>query len=297
MAASYPLAALTLLTITSLCAPVPKILFRSIRRITQATVIPAADTQLTHRHDSTAATKPGNSIYSLFLKTYRFIFASLHGKRPATLLPVAQIHDALAVRNIHVSVANEDTQKDRVGESPLISPAVPSEAEINSEASTDAPAIRNSPTCPPPPVQHSAPSHGVCVDFTIGWDDIWPESQAAQHMKYMFCSTWNAYVVCVSLDSSCHWSTSSSLIDVPFHDDSGSNSDSEIDAFELVSRSADEDILQALHALSTHDSAPRHLSPSSPIPLPPAGLSPFCPPPHPTPNPPSPVTTWRLEWY
>jgi hypothetical protein len=133
------------------------------------------------------------------------------------------------------------------------------------------------------------PPRRAYVDFTIGWDDVWPERHClpSTHVKYTYNSYFNAYTV----------STSQEPIFAPSNSgvSSGDDSDSEVDVLELASRSADEELLCAFHSVSISSTS----RPSCPAfqPSPPAGMSPFCPPPLPTPSPPQQTTTWRLEWY
>ncbi|KAJ6481838.1 hypothetical protein C8R45DRAFT_313223 [Mycena sanguinolenta] len=285
-----PLAAIALFATSSFFGPA-SVLFRSIRRVVQPR------TRAEPSEDETAAVKAANFFHALFLRAFASV-ASTSRSSPATLLPVfrGQVETpVLFSRSLHE-------------ETPVVNMAAVDKVEVAEPASTSTAAAESN-TAPiallPARPQHRtqrvplAPS--VCVEFTIGWDDVWPQSHRCvpqPHMKYTFNSYYNAFTISPSQRS---MSSQSPSVDAS-SDDSDSDSDSDWDALELASRSADDDLLWAFHSLhisDTSSSSAHSLSPcNSAFEPSPAGLSPFCPPPPLTPNPPPPTaTTWRLEWY
>ncbi|KAJ7120995.1 hypothetical protein C8R44DRAFT_736691 [Mycena epipterygia] len=313
MAAFFPLAALTLLATASVSGPA-SVLFRAVRRVVQP-----APAEMPPE-DGAAADKGEFSLSALFLPAFTFLFASL--SRPAALLPVFRTQDKSAVPGAEpvfmgLSLCEENTLVDGEeskadgGESGLGSAIVEVESE-EPDADADATPIR---IAPPPytrrPVQPVPPPCRAYVDFTIGWDDVWPERHCGPgpRVKYTYNSYFNAYTYTVPQESFSLPLSPSPQSDCRPADSDDDSSDDEDDAaseaaLELASRSADDDLIWALQALSISDQATPPTSETTPYPAfsevksPPAGMSPFCPPPPPTPAPPqSAATTWRLEWY
>ncbi|KAJ6591239.1 hypothetical protein DFH09DRAFT_1139077 [Mycena vulgaris] len=295
MAALFPLAALTLLATASISGPAA-LLFRTIRRVIHPAPAPRAEIA---PEDVTAG---ASSFIAPFARVFASIFASLHLQpQPAVLLPVFHDQDDSAVLgNLHgpsVSTLNEgntlvnaEPPKVDVVEAEYISAT--GEVEVEEELDGDAIEIR---IVPPPhtrrPTQRLTSPRRAYVDFTIGWDDVWPERQPgmpSRHVKYTYNSYLNAYTCSFLQNPVFRPSTPSS--------DSTTDSDIEPAALELAAQSADDDLIWALQSLSITDTAPPNESPPYSA-FPPAGMSPFCPPPLPTSGPPQPSMTWRLEWY
>ncbi|KAJ7726910.1 hypothetical protein B0H16DRAFT_1591723 [Mycena metata] len=297
MAAAFLPLALTLLATASLFGPA-SVLSRAIRR-----VVPAADAALPPE-DQNAAAKAADSLCTLLLRALAFVlrvqFPTIFRGQDENILPETPVSSQMT-DNSPANVEAPKVDVDTV-ESASISAAVETQVLVDGlDSNTDA-----APATPPPrPAQCETALRRTYVDFTIGWDDIWPERQCSAPRKYIYNSCYNAYTLSASLEPLTH---SSNASDPSSHEDVGTDSDrssdgdsdSEIDALELASRSEDDDLIWAFHSLSisntlSSDSRPPY-SPSPPIP--PAGLSPFCPPPLPTPSPPpQPSTAWRLEWY
>ncbi|KAJ7248155.1 hypothetical protein B0H12DRAFT_728032 [Mycena haematopus] len=283
-----PLAALAFFATSSIVSPA-SVLFRSIRRV----VLPSPRAEVP-TEDGTMVTKAANFLYTLFLRAFGSIVASVvQGSRPATLLPLFRDLGArpdpgtpiTVSRSLHTEVFLVNSVAESKVE--VVEPALISAVRDVEAAEPDATAVQAvPPLCPKHRTQRV-----TCVDFTIGWDDVWPQRQRclpSPHVEYTFNSYFKAFTVSTPQKprspspSSPHFSV-----------------DSDVDALELALRSADDDLLWAFHSLSISSTSPSGArSPCSALePAPPAGLSPFCPPPLLTPNPPPPTTTWRLDWY
>ncbi|KAJ7093878.1 hypothetical protein B0H15DRAFT_798949 [Mycena belliarum] len=209
------------------------------------------------------------------LRVVAALFRSLRLPLPVRALPV--FDDA---RGAPVSIVRSENVED-----PKIEVDTENVATEDEERDTDATSIR---IAPPPytrrPAQSRPAPRRAYVDFTIGWDDVWP-ALPAPHVKYTYNSYLNAYTCTITPEP----------VGVCPTSDSTADSDVEPAALELAVQLPDEDLLcAALQSLTLADI--RSPSPSTLQP-PPAGVSPFCPPPLPTPPPPQPATTWRLEWY
>ncbi|KAJ7326196.1 hypothetical protein DFH08DRAFT_1084808 [Mycena albidolilacea] len=294
-----PLAALALFAAASISGPA-FVLFRSIQRVVQ----PPTPVDIPPEYETVAA-KAANFLYALFLRAFASIVASARQSQPATLLPVfrdqspltppaAPIDTSRALPAAEVVPMNVAEPKVEVTEPPVVSAVghgEVAEADANAMRSVPLPSSKRR-------TQRVSQSHRAYVDFTLGWDDIWPERCLPSHVKYTYNSYFNAFAVSTSHEPT----PSPPLCDVCADSDVSSDSDdSEVDALELASRSADDDLLWAFYSLSI-SSTSSALSPSPCSPLeqfPPAGLSPFCPPPLSSPSlsqTPT-TTTWRLEWY
>ncbi|KAJ7173101.1 hypothetical protein C8R43DRAFT_680871 [Mycena crocata] len=297
-AALFPLAAITLLVTASISGPA-SIFFRRV-------VQPVPRAEIPPEEDPTA--KQASSLLGLFQRACISVFATLRiPSQRATFLPVFLAQNGFSSAGnieassshevdplMHAEVSNFDSP-----EGTLVSESAGGELDTGSdEPEPDAMAIRIAPPpytrrltrCVPPP-------SCAYVDFTIGWNDIWPESLPSPQVEYTYNSYYNAYMCSLPLEPVLRTG-----LDISSHDDDDEDdeddSESEIDALELASRSADDDLLSVFHALYISEITPPSRA-SSHVQLPPAGLSPFCPPPLPNPSPPqlATTTTWRLEWY
>ncbi|KAF8178145.1 hypothetical protein K438DRAFT_2022058 [Mycena galopus ATCC 62051] len=297
-----PLAALALFATSSLFGPA-SVLFRSIRRVVQPPTRTAAERP---PEDETAAAKAANFLSAVFLRAFTSIVASVVQESPsATLLPIFHDQGGPISSGTPIPVSRASHEASALVNTPaeskaeVVGPA--SVGDVHVAAEPDAIPLRAaSPPCPQRRIQRlqRPPSSQLAyVDFTIGWEDVWPERcLPSPQVKYTFNSYFNAFAVSASQEPPPFpLSVSGSSAD----SDVSSYSDSEVDAFELASCSADEDLLWALHSLSI--SIPKFSSPGARSPCsapdPQAGLSPFCPPPLLTSNPPQSTMTWRLEWY
>ncbi|KAJ7481757.1 hypothetical protein FB451DRAFT_1237066 [Mycena latifolia] len=293
MAALFPLAALTLLATASISGPASA-LFRVIRRVVQPAAAPRAEAL---PEDDTAGEPP---LLAPFLRVFTTLFASLRfqPQPAATLLPVFRDQDDSTVHGAE-TVPNDSALHEGNTLVNAEASKVDADAEFitaQEESEADATAIR---VAPPPytrrPARNLPSPRRAYVDFTIGWDDVWPEHGGlpSPHVKYTYNSYLNAYTCSI-------WQEPVFRRPSPPPSDFTADSDIAI-ALELATQSPDDDLILALRSLSISDTAPPHSeSPSYPASQPkspPAGMSPFCPPPPPTPNPPQPATTWRLEWY
>ncbi|KAJ7165088.1 hypothetical protein C8R46DRAFT_304319 [Mycena filopes] len=279
------LAALTVIATASF-APAP-VLSRALRRVVQpapAAIPPEAGN----------APEKADSLCALLLRALTFVLSSLRVQSPAVVVP-------------SVSSYSPDAETARVDDDASKVDAVESAAVVV-DAPEGSPDATPPPLPPPHPTQCKPALRRTYVDFTIGWEDIWPEHQRAIPRKYAYNSYYNAYTLEVVPPEPIIMHPSD---DLPPHDDDddadassdGDDTDSELDALELASRSEDEDLIWAFHSLSISEAASSPAScpkPTAPL-YPPAGLSPFCPPPPrlpPTPSPPQQSTAaWRLEWY
>ncbi|KAJ7026575.1 hypothetical protein C8F04DRAFT_1125027 [Mycena alexandri] len=297
MAAALLPLALTLLATASLFGPA-SVLSRAIRRVVQ----PAPDAEMPPEDQSGAAKAAGYLCALLLLRALAFVFVSLRVQFPT----VFRDQDEIILLDTPISSSqttdeettstNAEAPKVDTVESASISAA---EAQVDAlDSNADA-----TPATPPPPrpTQGEPALRHTYVDFTIAWEDIWPERQCNAPRKYIYNSYYNAHTLSASLEPIIHSSNPSSHEDVGTDSDNSSDddADSEIDALDLASRSEDDDLIWAFHSLSISDtSSPDSRPPCFPSPpIPPAGLSPFCPPPPPTPSPPQQSTAWRLEWY
>ncbi|KAF7342095.1 hypothetical protein MVEN_01796800 [Mycena venus] len=340
MAALFPLAALTLLA-TATVSRSASVLFRAVRRVVQPRADMPLPPDLEHAAVTAAAkaanffcalflravasvrvqyqSQPGAALLPVFRDQDQD--DELISISPGTPIAASSqiLHAESAHVNVNVNAAAESKEAvvDVVDLEPVLTSAVGAATEVAaaSEPVVDAPRELPHPPPPlPPPSCHqrrtsklvSLPqSHraaGACaVDFTLGWDDIWPERcQSSPQVKYTYNSYYNAFTRAQTSISYSHPAPSS-----PSTSDANSNADSDVssddeddsdndcsdfdvdsvdaDALDAVS---DEDLLWALHSLSISDSftsSPPPLScPSGPphpsSALSPAGLSPFCPP-------------------
>ncbi|KAJ7701901.1 hypothetical protein B0H17DRAFT_1327503 [Mycena rosella] len=304
MSAFFPLAALTLFATASISGPA-SVLFRTIRRVVQPTPAPRAEIP---PEDNRAR---ASALLAPFLRVFTTIFVSLFQLQPPALqiLPIFRdqddpVHGASPgsvdsiLREVNALVDPETSKVDGVDVAGFVLSAAAEEEVEPEEPDADTTAIR---IAPPPYTRHpvhSLPSpRRAYMDFTIGWDEVWPERGGlpSPHVKYTYNSYLNAYMCTVSQEPVYRPSTP------PL--DSLADSEIAAAALELAAQSADDDLIWALQSLSLSDPDPRRSeSPSYPASqpwpkTPPAGMSPFCPPPPPTPGPPQPATTWRLEWY
>ncbi|KAJ7662141.1 hypothetical protein DFH06DRAFT_1191633 [Mycena polygramma] len=303
MAALLPLAALTLLATASISGPA-SVLFRAIRRV----VLPAPRRDVPPLAEQTAVAKAAHHFFALLFRSFTSVFAFASPR--ATLLPVFREPGDNTVPGTPLPtppIPPEDGV--RVGINAEME-KVPDVAEPPALVAVDGPATAAPPTLPRRQTKRVPRTY---VDFTIGWDDVWPE-RAHCLPKYTYNSYFNAYTLAVPqapMPIAIPIPTPPAPAFAPSDADSDSDgssgddddeSDSEVDVLELAARSADDDLLWAFHSLSLSDTAP----PRSPPPCPgyqpppaPAGMSPFCPPPLPAPAPQQTTTstTWRLEWY
>ncbi|KAJ6588594.1 hypothetical protein B0H19DRAFT_1248227 [Mycena capillaripes] len=289
MAALLPLAALTLLATASISGPA-SVLFRAIRRVVQPTTRPEVPPE------ETAVAKAANFFSTLLFRSFTSIFALLRVQSPPpTLLPVFRDQGDPIVRGTPIT-ASKTLDEESAFANLEASEVDIVESTVAEEEIVPGPDTATICAAPPPHPQRQqrvSQSRRTYVDFTIGWDDIWPERHCLPHVKYAYNSYFNAYTISAfqePMNNPPSLSNFDADSDVSSHD-----TDSEVDALELASRSEDDDLLWAFHSLSiSHTSSPPPCSALQQSP--PAGMSPFCPPPLPTPSPPQ-TTTWRLEWY
>ncbi|KAJ6511504.1 hypothetical protein C8R47DRAFT_736541 [Mycena vitilis] len=301
MAALLPLAALTLLATASISGPA-SVLFRAIRRVVQ----PAPRRDVPPLPEQTAVAKAAHHFFALLFRSFTSVFA--FASPPATLLPVFREPGDNSVPGTplpDLPTAPEDAARVGVNAETEKGPDV---AEPPALVAVDGPATAAPPAYPRRQTKRVPRTY---VDFTIGWDDVWPE-RAQCLPKYTYNSYFNAYTLAapqapmpiaipIPTPPAPSFAPSDSDSDGSSGDDDDDDSDSELDVLELAARSADDDLLWAFHSLSLFDTAPPRSPPPCPAHQPPpapAGMSPFCPPPLPAPAPQQTTsTTWRLEWY
>ncbi|KAF7292758.1 hypothetical protein MIND_01174300 [Mycena indigotica] len=341
MAALVPLAIITLLATASLSAPATA-LFRATRRAqpehppVEDNAEPSLDSQL--QPNDAPIVEPRSILAALLGHAAAVVLASIRLTTPTTIsqpLPasdepqktrvsIAQDGESVSVETMLASQANDQVQVrpdtprplDTANPPPL--PATfPVFAPVVGPTLTTAPSRRS--VLQPSPSHHGVqlwPPHvgqrnlpPYSVDMNISWEEIWPSPRQTLGNSAKTMSTNSMTLV---------WSDPPTRQFVPKdeNDDDdntcGSSSDMDSDsdmedAFDLVQRLDDDDLISALQALSLSEITAAKTKPqlsSAQIQaflasLPPAGISPFCPPPTPTPPPPQPASTtvtWRLDW-
>ncbi|KAJ7057189.1 hypothetical protein C8F01DRAFT_1086803 [Mycena amicta] len=303
MAALYPLAALTLLATASLSGPV-SFLFRAVRRAVQQHHPDVSDGPANH---NAPPPKPATTVWALFLHAANVVVASLRGTAQIITSPAPPSSED--VDKTRISDAESSEENDEI----QVRPDTPQPHHIPIFALVPAPV-----PAPSRPALQPFPSHNVrtfqpypprvglphpppYVDLSISWEDIWPPQPQNQHyaVKMGFNPYYSAFtrIFCyLPEDNDDH----NSCLSDPDPD----NIDID-DALEIVERADDEDLIQALQALTLSDTIARNNSKQSAVQsqaflssLPPAGASPFCPPPPPQPASAATATvTWRLDWY
>ncbi|KAK7042254.1 hypothetical protein R3P38DRAFT_3348302 [Favolaschia claudopus] len=299
-----PLAALTLLATASILGPF-SLIIRSLRRVFRP--FPAARIQIHTRRDSVAVNAE-QPYYTLFLRAFTSIVTSVRSSSPpATLLPV--FHE---LNPPHPSSTNlpPNSPSDHVSEVPIhsleskpegvapdltaVADSKPDESEEVTERDTNSPRNVTQTPCSQSRKGSSPSPRRVYADFTIGWDDVWPNDRCfpPSHLKLAYSSYYNAFTFVPQAPSP-------PALDISIDSETESE-DYDLDTLDCAS---DEELISAFHSLTISD-AGTSPAPTSPpkdpcCTSPPAGLSPFCPPPIPTPIPPQTLasTTWRLEWY
>ncbi|KAJ7628700.1 hypothetical protein FB45DRAFT_919042 [Roridomyces roridus] len=283
-----PLAVLTLLVAISISGPVFAA-FRLVRRVVQPAPRPDTPPQ-----DSIV--KPDPPLYALVLRALLSIIVPTRVE-PSTSPGLSALRNQL-----NPSSSDSKTSSPAHSENTLVGTDTPTpEPE---QPSPNAPTNANGPSLPLPtglqrPHKGQTQRPQPYVDFTIGWDDIWP-ARPSPRMTYTYNSYFNAFTASRATDpppppqpappsEECGDSSFSS-------DDDDVDDEMDLDfVLELASQSEDDDLIWALQSLTLSDSPPSSLS--AELRLPAAGQSPFCPPPPPVPSPSPSQAAWRLEWY
>nr|GAT52096.1 predicted protein [Mycena chlorophos] len=336
MAAYFPLAALTLFLSASLSSPAGA-LFRAVQqRAMPAAEQPhvAAGDDVPSAAEDAPAEKPPTTLRMLLGVAVTYVLASIRGTRrttdSVTSLPVeADETTRVSVVECDQSVHDEShdendyPESDSDSDSIHVRPDTPSRLESTLLPAPTAdlavapvlaptrPALRAFPTHHIPPSSARAPGQRrhdpppYMVDMRIAWEEIWPPQLEQNAPKFGFNSFYSQFTIIVPapapfLVPSEKFQEDPAPACTPVPD---------LDAFALVEQLDDEDLISAFRELALSERATqakknsKKLSPeqieSFLASLPPAGISPFCPPLLPQPPPPPPATTvatWRLDW-